>query len=283
MAVEGDLKDISLVSLVQMFCLEQRQVSLLLRNRREDGAIFFNGGEIIHATTGPLEGEEAVYQLLSWTEGTFRVSNRVTASRQTVAVTWNLLLMEGMRRIDEQENENATQARDKKVLAPAEIEQDNALENDLILLLSRLEHSRVRLDSRRSQRRPALALQILAEMVNHVVAFSEEWLDVEARANSLAKALAWAADVHPQVRLLHVQNNRLSAQTMSNLYSSWTSDSVERRETFHQIARGMVDVLETYFSLLADRFRSPSIADRWREPCRIFLADLTPVLKKIPF
>jgi len=282
-AVEGDLKDISLVSLVQMFCLEQRQVSLLLRNRREDGAIFFNGGEIIHATTGPLEGEEAVYQLLSWTEGTFRVSNRVTASRQTVAVTWNLLLMEGMRRIDEQENENATQARDKKVLAPAEIEQDNALENDLILLLSRLEHSRVRLDSRRSQRRPALALQILAEMVNHVMAFSEEWLDVEARANSLAKALAWAADVYPQVRLLHVQNNRLSAQTMSNLYSSWTSDSVERRETFHQIARGMVDVLETYFSLLADRFRSPSVADRWREPCRIFLADLTPVLKKIPF
>ena len=78
MAIKGDLKDMSLPGLIQMICTEQRKAALLIRhNRVDEGALFFEGGEIVHARTGSLAGEEAVYHLLQWSEGTFQLLHSV--------------------------------------------------------------------------------------------------------------------------------------------------------------------------------------------------------------
>jgi hypothetical protein len=280
MAVEGNLEDISLTSLVQVICLEQRKGALVLKRRGEEGTLFFENGEVVHATVGSLAGEEAVYQLLRWTDGTFRVSNHVTIPRRTVTVPWGHLLLEGMRRIDEQKDREAAQA---QALSRAEIAQDGALENDLIFLLSKLEHLRAQLANKKSRKRPTLALQILTEMVNDILAFSEECMDAKAGTDSLTRALAEAGDMYPAAQLAWIQPNQLSDRTVSKLYSDWPGNAASRRQAFHQTGESMVYILEAYFSLFTARFRSSSAADRWRETFSIFVADLTRVVDKIKF
>ena len=75
MALTGNLQDISLPNLVQMLCLDQRQAMLSLKHRGiEEGLIYFADGQIVHALVGPLVGPEAIYKLLSWAEGSFKVN-----------------------------------------------------------------------------------------------------------------------------------------------------------------------------------------------------------------
>src|SRR3982751_6531934 len=101
MAVEGQLKDISLPSVVQMVCLERRTAELAVSRWGEKGVIYVDKGDIVHARLGSLVGEKALYHLLTWADGEFRISDHVTVLARTIAVSWDHLLMEGMRRIDE--------------------------------------------------------------------------------------------------------------------------------------------------------------------------------------
>jgi hypothetical protein len=289
MAIEGDLKDLNLPGIVQVICLERRRFVLTVRRRGEEGAIFFEDGEIVHARVGATEGEDAVYRLLEWNDGTFRVGNHVTAPRRSITVPWSSLLLEGARRVDERADREVPElagGRTEPALSAVEIEQDSQLEDDLVPLLSRLQHACAQLAEDTGGKRSIVTLQILTEMVNLVMASSEEQQGRVATIISLAEALDRAGDAYPRARLLQAQassRNRLSARTVVNLYNSWSNDPEGRRETFGQVARGMIHVLDTCLSHFRDRFRSPSIEEKWREACATFLAELTRELRETQF
>jgi len=103
MPLEGSLKDLSLVNLIQLNCQELNEVKIILEYLGKEGVIFCSGGNIIHAATGSLIGEEAVYELLRWGGGTFRVQNGVKLTERTINRNWNSILLEGVQRIDEGE------------------------------------------------------------------------------------------------------------------------------------------------------------------------------------
>ncbi len=283
MTVQGNLKDMSLLNIVQNICLDQRKALLVLRHQLEEGAIFFEGGEIVHAAIGALEGEQAIYHLLNWTDGTFHISNHTTIPRQTVAMSWQYLLMEGMKQLDEQHVGHTASTPAKKPLTPAQLQQDEALENDLFTMFSRIEQMQARLAHKKSQKNPALALQILTEIVNEVVTLSEVWLDVEKYTDSLTRALTKSGDIYPAARLLQVRQNKLSGDVVLKLYKSWAGNQQGRQQMFDQICRSLLDVLETYFSLLTACFHSSSMAEQNQELCNIFLTDLTQTADKIRF
>jgi hypothetical protein len=278
--IKGDLKSVSLVTLVQLISQEGKSGALFLSRGRERGVIFLDEGELIHAMVGELVGAKAFYRLLDWDEGTFRMSEHVEMPQRTIESPLNHLLLEGLRRIDETREKGQEQS---KPLTQADIAQDKAFENDLILLLSNLEYARAKLADRKHRRRPALALRALAEMTNEVVAFSESRLNSQAKTNSLVTALDRAGEVYPRARLLQPEQNRLSPQTVQNLYSSWKGNSSGRHQTFNQIALGIVDVLETHFSLLIDHFNASSKADQWGETSDVFVKDLKQAIKRVKF
>ncbi|HMG22448.1 MAG TPA: DUF4388 domain-containing protein, partial [Kofleriaceae bacterium] len=56
---------------------------------------------MIDAEAGSLQGEDAVYRLLTWSEGEFEVVFRTVRRREVIAMSSQALLMEGMRRLDE--------------------------------------------------------------------------------------------------------------------------------------------------------------------------------------
>jgi hypothetical protein len=281
MAVEGDLKDISLINLIQMICQQGSKAALFLKRDRERGMLFFEHGEIIHASSDAVEGVEAVYRLLGWTNGAFRMSPYSEVPRRTVKIPWGQIVLEGIRMVDEERAKMGAEV--EKILSSGELQQDAALENNLTYLLSRLEHSRAQLAEGKISNRPMQALALLAEMVNEVVAFSEKQPFSDGYANSLAKILDQVGGKNPRAHLLQAEHNRLAAQTVSNLYKNWNGDAYSRRQTFQQVAGGIVAVQELYFSLLINHFHAAAIAKSWKETADLFLTDLGQVVNEIQF
>jgi DNA-binding response OmpR family regulator len=123
--VQGNLRDLGLPSLISILCNEGRQVSLDIWHNGNQATVFFERGEITHAALGPLEGEEALYEALSWGEGRFVMNVGDAAPQNTISTSWTGLVLEGLRRVDEAEF-------DQELLEPADlvdadIDQDETL------------------------------------------------------------------------------------------------------------------------------------------------------------
>ncbi len=282
MALTGNLQDISLANLVQMLCLDQRKAMLRLKHRDiEEGLIYFADGQIVHALVGPLVGPEAIYKLLSWGEGSFKVNEPVTAPNRTVVDPWNSILMEGMRLVDEQKLVECVQP--ERTLSATEIEQDSNLETNLIMLLSKLEQLQAKLAQEKTQKRPVQALRVFTEIINEVAAFGEANPPHTSKHAPLMEVLSSVSEKYAATQLLRVENNRLSTNIVTQLYQRWTDDVAKRRETFMEISQGLLDVLETYFTHLMVFFNAPILATQWQETCQLFLSELKASTQKIKF
>lgn len=252
MAIEGNLNTMSLASLIQAICLEQRKAALFLRRNMEEGVIFFDGGEITHATLGPLLGEDAVYELVTWTDGTFRIGDYDVLPRRTIVSDWNFLLMEGMRRMDEGQANDSAATLAEKSLSSEEIEHDHNLEIELITLLSKLEHSRARLTDDQDNRDQILVPQLLKGMATSVLQF--------------AKSLRVMPDRHEAYRTALI---KMAENIRSNPLFSGNPITVT------EVGENVTALLERFFSIFAAQFASSAVADRWIEASTVFLNDLT--------
>ncbi|HET6436509.1 MAG TPA: DUF4388 domain-containing protein [Anaeromyxobacter sp.] len=65
------------------------------------GLIFFRDGQIIHAEAGSLVGEEAFYAIAQRRNTTFTLQPNVTTTSHSIHRSWQFLLMESQRLLDE--------------------------------------------------------------------------------------------------------------------------------------------------------------------------------------
>jgi len=103
----GDLKDLNIASLVQLNCVEKNTVRLTISTPKGPAAIYFRKGEIVEATFSGEIGETALYRILSLKEGEFRVTPIAGLPERSIFTSWESLLLEGMRVIDETEKGKA--------------------------------------------------------------------------------------------------------------------------------------------------------------------------------
>ncbi|MBN1959908.1 MAG: response regulator [Deltaproteobacteria bacterium] len=98
----GDLSDMGVVDLIQT--IEIGRKTGKIKFQHPDGqiaAIYFKNGKVIDAESGRLHGERAVYRLLIWNGGSFEIEFGTTERNDTIELSSQGLLMEGMRRVDE--------------------------------------------------------------------------------------------------------------------------------------------------------------------------------------
>lgn len=98
---DGSMTGLQLPDLIQMNCLSQVTTALYVRKDQREGCIFFEDGQITHAEIGAIEGEEALFSILSWSSGSFRFVGGMKAPKVTIHTNWEYLLIEGMRKADE--------------------------------------------------------------------------------------------------------------------------------------------------------------------------------------
>lgn len=100
----GTLRQVGLADVIQIQCLGRNACTLSVNNSQTEGAIYIEGGVIVHATAGNLAGEEALFKLLSLSRGDFQLKTFVKPQARTVQGSWEFLLMESARKRDEEKN-----------------------------------------------------------------------------------------------------------------------------------------------------------------------------------
>jgi DNA-binding response OmpR family regulator len=101
-AVSGELEQISMPDLLQIFSLNRRTGSLQLTSAtREAAEIFLSDGRIEEAAIADARGQKALFRLLTWRAGRFAFMPGRKAPSVSLSSSTDSLLMEGMRQADE--------------------------------------------------------------------------------------------------------------------------------------------------------------------------------------
>ncbi len=101
MAVQGNLREMSLANLIQVNCQEMRSARLTLEQDGQSGEVYFADGQVVHSTCGMMSGQDAVFEMLTWEDGTFTFDRDVHTAEKSISIDWNDLLLEGMQRAAE--------------------------------------------------------------------------------------------------------------------------------------------------------------------------------------
>lgn len=98
----GSLQDMGVVDLIQTMELGQKTGVVYLSRSGIQSSMAFSKGRILDARVANVKGEQAVYKLLLWNDGSFRIDFKsIDDVEPTIQMSTQGLIMEGMRRIDE--------------------------------------------------------------------------------------------------------------------------------------------------------------------------------------
>lgn len=104
-AFTGELSEIGLMSLLQTLGANRSTGTLLIRPASSEGSVYFDAGELVHATLGEASGPKALYRLVALQEGQFSF---YTQSRKPEVKTLDggldRHLLEAARQLDELSN-----------------------------------------------------------------------------------------------------------------------------------------------------------------------------------
>jgi len=104
-AFSGDLKDLSIVELVQMLNLNKKSGILKIEGDKS-GEIYLKNGHLCGAKSPAGEGEEAVYELVAIDNGTFNFELSEHDLPQNITNSTMNVIMEACRIMDEKKHAN---------------------------------------------------------------------------------------------------------------------------------------------------------------------------------
>jgi two-component system chemotaxis response regulator CheB len=116
----GTLRNIQLTDIIQMCCLAGASLCVRVRQDEEQGTIYIQEGEVVHAQCGNLVGVEAFFTILGWQSGQFETMDAAAIDSPTIKEACQFLLMEAARQADEQAIEKASEPAQESQ-APAEL------------------------------------------------------------------------------------------------------------------------------------------------------------------
>jgi two-component system chemotaxis response regulator CheB len=97
----GTLRNIQLTDIIQMCCLAGASICVRVRQDQQQGELFIQDGDIVHAECGMLSGVNAFFTILGWPSGQFETMDAPPITRPTIKEPYQFLLMEAARRADE--------------------------------------------------------------------------------------------------------------------------------------------------------------------------------------
>lgn len=104
--IRGHLSEMNMIDLLQSLELGQKTCSLTVTRDADVCKMFFNTGQINHAELGAVEGDDAVYSVVTWPAGEFEINFNSRSEKVTTTRTTQGLLMEALRLLDEQKRDS---------------------------------------------------------------------------------------------------------------------------------------------------------------------------------
>jgi len=103
--VGGEIHGISLTSFLQMSEMEKTSCTLRIKAGEKTGFLYLLKGTLIAAETDDLKNEEAVFEILSWEKPVIEINNAAANQKKEIQAPLISLLMESVRRKDEQKKD----------------------------------------------------------------------------------------------------------------------------------------------------------------------------------
>lgn len=100
--ITGRLENLGLPDIVQTLAIGMKTACVALAAAGRTGKIWFRDGSIVHARCAEAEGESALFEMIRWREGEFVIEHGVRSRRTTIENDPMFLVMEGLRRVDEE-------------------------------------------------------------------------------------------------------------------------------------------------------------------------------------
>jgi DNA-binding response OmpR family regulator len=99
--LRGDLEQVALFDLLQVFAQNRRTGTLRVEARGATGEICVRDGRVVDCVFRGARGEKALYRLLASTRGQFIFIPGLTSGRDTIEASTDMLMMESVRQADE--------------------------------------------------------------------------------------------------------------------------------------------------------------------------------------
>lgn len=198
--MKGRLQDMAVADLIQHNCQDRKTARIVLKNGRTKGELFIKNGNVVHAAVEDVKGEEAVYRMMDWGEGTFELSGETDAPAVTITRNWTSLLLEAARLADE----SGQAAKPAAYLSePEDVEFKHERSGDLILDLGIVSPQQI-LD------------QLAAKIEGHLFACVTRSKGDHLYGSGSAREQA-AEQVNQLVKMAEMATARLKAGELQNL------------------------------------------------------------------
>lgn len=115
---QGAVAGLSLTDVIQLKGQNRYTGCITVEYGAQEGAIYFADGEIIHAELGDDVGEQAIYQIIKWPGGTFNIHPEMTSTVCTIHYRTDFLLLEALRRLDEERAGAQGSGKDSPAVTP---------------------------------------------------------------------------------------------------------------------------------------------------------------------
>lgn len=125
--VFGTLRELALTEVVQSLGFSGKTAQIEVRPKGSDvppGVVFLEKGHVVHARCGALEGDEAFFVLAEQRRGAFLIRFHVKAPTRNVDQPTAYLMLEALRRMDEENHERDLVERVAEELAAADASHD---------------------------------------------------------------------------------------------------------------------------------------------------------------
>ncbi|MBA3960841.1 MAG: response regulator [Chthoniobacterales bacterium] len=132
---QGTLSDLHIADIIQLKCISGATSLLEFTGPRgEKARVYFENGQVRHATAPGKEGREAFNQIVDWKGGKISEVPVPAGTPHTITLDWQVLLMEAVRHLDEARE---TKAADKTgATKPKQAAQTIIVIDDSLMLLS---------------------------------------------------------------------------------------------------------------------------------------------------
>jgi hypothetical protein len=103
-AFTGSMSQFKLIDILRLLGSEGKTGVLTLQRGKEKAEIYLDKGTLCHAICKDGVGEEAVFAILTWTDGNFNFTPDVTSEEKSITRDTSSLLKEAIKQLDEWQN-----------------------------------------------------------------------------------------------------------------------------------------------------------------------------------
>lgn len=128
---QGTLSDLHLSDIIQLKCMSGATSALEFTGPNEGKArVYFENGQVRHAVSPGKKGIDAFNEIVSWKGGKISEVHEAAAPLRTIDLDWQFLLMEAVRKMDEQ----SSRAKAQESSGPAHRYRILVIDDSLMLL-----------------------------------------------------------------------------------------------------------------------------------------------------